>query len=333
MSLLTTPITINQLKVPNRLVMPPMATAKCDKYGTVSDMLCDYYAEKSYGGYIGLIITEHCFVSPEGKASEGQLSIASDDCINGLRRLVDTIHSNNTCVFAQISHSGIAATPKITGLEAIGPSSIAPLNRPVPKTMPREMTKEDILRVRNAFIAAALRAKIAGYDGVEIHSAHSYLLNQFYSPLTNHRTDEYGGPLSNRIRLHIEIIRGIREAVGSDFPIAIRLGACDYIDGGSAIEDAVAACKAFEEAGADLLDISGGFRGFQRPGVTEPGYFKDASEAIRKQVSIPVLLTGGITDGASAEALLADGSADLIGVGRAILKDSNWAKNVITSLI
>ena len=327
MSLLKSPITINHLRLPNRLVMPPMATAKCDKNGVVSDALCEFYAEKSRGGYIGLIIMEHCFICRQGKAGEGQLSMAEDSQLDGLKRLVDGIHVNNTRVFAQINHSGIVANPKITGMEAVGPSSVAAPNLPAPEVMPREMTLQEIADAKESFVAAALRVKKAGYDGVEIHSAHRYLLNQFYSPLTNHRTDAYGGELSNRIRLHVEIIRAVREAVGPDYPIAIRLGACDYMDGGSTIKDAVTACQAFEAAGADLLDISGGFCSYQHPTNKEPGYFRDATASIRKGVKIPVILTGGIVEGSSAESLLADGAADMIGVGRAILKDSDWAKN------
>lgn len=324
------PITINGLTLSNRLVMPPMATAKSEKSGAVSDALCQYYDEKSRGGHIGLIIVEHSFIAPEGKASEGQLSLADDSQLAGLKRLVETIHKNNTPVFAQINHAGIVANPAISGCEAIGPSAVAAPNRPAPEVLPREMTLEDIARVKDAFVQAALRVKEAGFDGVEIHSAHGYLLNQFYSPLTNHRTDSYGGCLTNRIRLHLEVTAAVRAAVGADYPVAIRLGASDYLEGGSSIEDGVQACKAFEEAGVDLLDITGGMSGYRRPEGAIPGYFKDASLPIRKDAKAPVILTGGITRVEDLEALLEEGAADLIGVGRAILKDSLWAANAMT---
>ena len=329
MLMLHHPLFLKGLTLQNRIVMPPMATAKSTPDGMVSDELCAYYDEKSRGGYIGLIIVEHSFICPEGKASLGQLSMAEDACIPGLKKLVQTIHANNTPVFAQINHAGIQTKRSITGCDVLGPSSVIPPNRPIPEEMPREMTAEDIARIPGLFAASAKRVKEAGFDGVEIHSAHGYLLNQFYSPLTNHRTDSYGGCLMNRIRLHLEVIRAVREAVGEDYPIALRLGASDYMDGGSTIEDGAAACREFQKAGVDLLDISGGFSGYRRPEGASAGYFKDATFAIRKTTRLPIILTGGVTKGDEVEALLCENAADLIGVGRAILADSNWAKNAV----
>jgi len=182
-----------------------------------------------------------------------------------------------------------------------------------------------------AFRAAALRAKTAGFDGVEIHSAHGYLLNQFLSPLSNKRTDEYGGDILGRIRIHLEVIKAVREEVGDNFPILLRMGACDYREGGTSIEDSTAAAKAFEEAGVDILDISGGFCGYVNPTDNGQGYFSALTEAMKSTVSIPAILTGGVTNPDAAEQLLKDGKADLIGVGRAVYKDSDWAKNAMRS--
>lgn len=194
------------------------------------------------------------------------------------------------------------------------------------------MTKEDIERVKKCFVNAALRVQEAGFDGVEIHSAHGYLLNQFYSPLTNHRDDEYGGTLEGRTRLHTEVLRAVRKAVGEDYPVAIRFGACDYMEGGSRIEDIPEACRIFEEAGADLLDITGGLGGFIIPGKTEPGYFAELSIPAKKSVSVPVLVTGGVTDIHDAEKLLQEGAADLIGVGRALLQDGDWSVKALKEI-
>lgn len=194
------------------------------------------------------------------------------------------------------------------------------------------MDCEDIKRITNAFAHAARWAVKAGYDGVEIHSAHGYLLNQFYSPLSNKRNDDYGGTIDNRIRLHLEIIHAVREAIGKNVPIALRLGACDYMDGGSTAEQAVYAAKQFEIAGIDLLDISGGHNGYMIPGHTEEGYFSSVSKEVRKAVNIPVILTGGIVTPAGAEQLLDEGAADLIGVGRGILKDSSWPAKAFKEL-
>jgi 2,4-dienoyl-CoA reductase-like NADH-dependent reductase (Old Yellow Enzyme family) len=197
---------------------------------------------------------------------------------------------------------------------------------------PNELDKAGICAIVNNFSAAALRVKNAGFDGVEIHSAHGYFLNQFLSPLTNKRTDEYGGDVTGRVRLHLEVIRAVREAVGETFPIILRLGAADYMEGGQTIEESMIAAAEFEKAGLDMLDISGGMCRFNVPGLTEPGYFSPLSKAIKGVVSIPVIVTGGITRVEDAEAILSDDKADLVGVGRAILNDSGWAKAAMESL-
>jgi 2,4-dienoyl-CoA reductase-like NADH-dependent reductase (Old Yellow Enzyme family) len=177
-----------------------------------------------------------------------------------------------------------------------------------------------------------MRVREAGFDGVELHSAHGYFLNQFFSPLTNRRKDEYGGEVINRIRIHLEVIKAAREAVGEDYPILIRLGASDYCEGGTTIDDSMAAARALEAAGVDVLDVSGGFCGYNVPGTSEQGYFAPLTEALKQVVSIPVILTGGIKDAETADRLLQEGKADLIGVGRAIMSDSLWAKRAVESL-
>jgi 2,4-dienoyl-CoA reductase-like NADH-dependent reductase (Old Yellow Enzyme family) len=189
---------------------------------------------------------------------------------------------------------------------------------------PNELTADQIADIVRWFAQAAVRAKKAGYDGVEIHSAHAYLLNQFYSPLTNHRTDAYGGTLDKRLQIHREVIAAVRAAVGDDYLISLRLGGCDYAEGGSTIEDSVYASKVFEAAGVDMLSISGGMCRYTIPGHNEPGYSKEMTLAIKKEVKIPVLLTGGVKTLQEAEDLLAEGAADLIGVGRELMKDPCW---------
>lgn len=321
------PITIGNLKVSNRLVMPPMASGKTTKEGQITDEICDYYGKRAEGGYLGLIIVEHAFVSPEGKAHEGQLSIADDGNILGLQRLTSMIHKDGTKAFAQLSHAGSAASPSVTGYEAVSASPVCSSSG----NISREMKQEDIEKVILDFTAAAVRAKKAGFDGVEIHSAHGYLLNQFYSPLTNQRTDLYSGKnLEGRIRLHLQVIKAIRQAVGKDFPIAVRLGACDYMDGGTTLQDSILAAQLLEEGGIDLLDISGGLCGPYRPSVKTPGYFSKLSEQVKKYVSIPVLVTGGITAISDAERILIGEKADMVGVGRAIRKNWEWAKMALS---
>lgn len=337
MELLNTSIKIGNIELKNRLVMPPMAISKADDTGEATAKTLEYYNEKSLGGYIGLIIAEHCYVSLEGKAGKGQLSIAEDSHIAGLKQIVSLVHKNNTKIFAQISHAGAAATYEVTGLKQFSASACRmPENSlTAPKgnmtaPLPKEMDITDIEKVIDDFTKAAIRTKVAGFDGIEIHSAHGYLLNQFYSPLMNKRRDKYtGNTVDGRIALHLEIIRAIREAVGQDYPIALRLGACDYMPGGSTIEDSIYAAKEFEKAGINLMDVSGGFCGYINPGSRKQGYFCELSRAIKETVSIPVILTGGVTEVEEADYLLNQGVADLIGVGRAILRDSNWAKRAM----
>lgn len=328
MSYLLKPLQAGQLAFANRLVMPPMATSKAEPNGRVSQALLEYYAEKSAGGYISLIIIEHSYIKADGKASDQQLSVADDGMIEGLRQLANVIHRNGPKTMMQINHAGSATSEEIIGITPIAPS---PVPHPRRKHMPRELKRREIADVIEAFAKAARRTKEAGFDGVEIHAAHGYLLNQFFSPLTNKRTDEYGGDIHNRIRLHLEVIEAVRSTVGEDFPILLRLGASDFRAGGVTIEDSQIAAQEFARAGVNILDISGGFSGYIVPGLTEQGFFAPLSEAIKEVVSIPVILTGGITEVEAVERLLADGKADLIGVGRAILNDSKWAEQAIRS--
>jgi NADPH2 dehydrogenase len=324
------PIQAGKLTLHNRLVMPPMATSKAEANGRVSQGIIDYYAEKSEGGYIGLIIIEHSFIMPEGKASEQQISIAEDSMTLRLKDLAEVIHKNGSKAVMQINHAGSAATEEVIGTTPVGPSAVP---NPRRGNIPREITVAEIADVVQGFKEAARRVKEAGFDGVEIHSAHGYLLSQFFSPLSNKRTDEYGGDIYGRLHIHIQIIEAVRIEVGEDFPILLRLGASDFMEGGVTIEDSLIAAKMFEKAGISMLDISGGFSGYNVADlVGHQGYFAPLTEAIKKVVSIPVILTGGITDINAAEQLLADGKTDLIGVGRAILADSKWAKNSIESL-
>ena len=319
-------IKIGNLELNSRIIMPSIATYQCDENGMVTPQVCEYYAKRAKNSHVSLIFTEHSFISMQGKAKEKQMSIASDDCVPGLKKLVDTIHGNDVKVFAQINHAGSAALQEVSHTIPVAPSAlILPVEPRIGDgTIPKEMDFKEIKQVIHDFSAAARRAKEAGYDGVEIHSAHGYLLNQFYSPLTNHRTDEYGGSLQNRLRIHREVIRAVRRAVGNDYPISIRLGGCDYTEGGSTIEDSVIAGKLFAQEGVDVLNISGGMCRYIRKGHTEPGYFQDMSAAIKSVVDVPVILTGGVKHLADVELLLDKKTADMIGVGRALLTDAAW---------
>lgn len=329
MAQLLKPLEIRNLKLTNRLVMPPMATAKSEENGKVSQEVLNYYKEKSQGGYIGLIIIEHSFIMTEGKASKNQLSCEDDSVIDGLKKLAHIIKENGSKAIMQLNHAGSGTTEEIIGTTPVGPSAIA---NPRRGNMPRELSHNEIKNIIKAFKDSAVRVKEAGFDGVEIHSAHGYLLNQFFSPLTNKRDDEYGGDVYNRIKIHLEVIKAVREAVGDDFPILLRLGASDFSEGGTTVEDSKIAAREFEKAGVDILDISGGHSGYAVPNLTGQGYFSPLTEEIKKVVNIPVILTGGITEAEAAESLLAEGKADLVGVGRAIFSNSNWTKQAYKKL-
>lgn len=321
-------VKINQLELANRLVMPPMATHKSTD-GKINEAHIDYYRERTAGNSVGLLITEHSFIDATGRADARQIGIDSDDKIEGFRRLAEAVHqSGHTRIFGQINHAGNMTKPEITGSPVVSAGDIV---SPTPRSdaEPRALTVDEIHALTAEYADAAVRFKKAGFDGVEVHSAHGYLLDQFYSPLTNNRTDSYGGSPDNRIRFHLEVMAAVREAVGPDYPVAIRFGGCDYMEGGASIEDAVYAAKKFEAAGADLIDISGGMCMYNRKGHTEPGYFADQSSAVRKAVTVPVIVTGGVKTPEDAERLLEEGAADLIGAGRAMMKDPDWARNAL----
>ena len=325
---------LKNLTLKNRLVMPPMATRAATKDGKVTDAHFTHYEARIRGGHIGLAVTEHAYVSEQGRASEGMLSLASDVVLPGLTRLVELFHRYDTPVLAQLNHAGCATTTEITGKEVIGAGSLDLPPVAIAKTpfhsTPRMIRADELPALVDSYVQAAGRAKTAGYDGVVIHSAHAYLLNQFYSPLTNNRTDEYGGSLENRLRLHAAIVKAVREETGEDFLIAVRLGACDHADGGHGVAEAVEAAKILETAGIDLMDISGGMCRYTLDGHEEPGYFGAEAKAIREAVQVPVLLTGGIKTLADAQDLLDKGYADMIGVGRALLQNPDWAEEAFS---
>lgn len=304
----------------NRLVMPPMQTDKA-RMGRATEEMIKYYRDRAVYSSPGVIITEHCYISKDGRIQD-QLSIAEDAVIEDHYRIADAIHDGRALAICQINHAGSKAIA-----DPVSASDVkAPGAADGPD--PRPLDAEEIKEIEDLFAAAAVRAKKAGYDGVEIHSAHSYLLNQFWSPLTNKRTDEYGGSIENRLRFLLETMEKVRAAVGDEMIVAVRLGGADYMDGGNTEEDAVEAAKLIEKAGADVLDITGGMCRFVRAGHDEPGYFRSMSEKVKAAVSIPVILTGGVKTLDEAETLLEEGASDMIGVGRALYKEPAWGKRL-----
>ena len=321
------PLIVKNTRFLNRIAMPPMASEKTEN-GRVTEAHHRYYTKRCGSGHIGLVITEHMYIMPQGQASPGQIYIGADDCIEGLRGLTDAIHEGGAKCFAQINHAGFKAPVSLTGEKPVSASDEPQLLKSGDVAYPKALEKDEIKNITAAFAAAARRAKDAGYDGVEIHGAHGYLLCQFYSPLTNFRGDEYGGSVSNRVRFHLEVISAVREAVGEDFLVAIRMGGCDYMEGGSTIEECVEACQLFERAGVDIIDLSGGMCGFLPTGKAAP-YFEDMAKAVKAVVNVPIIVTGGVEDGETAERLLREKACDMVGIGRALLKDAQWPETHI----
>lgn len=321
---------VGRVQLKNGLVMAPADLQKSN-CGTVSEEQLNYYDERTKGGYVGLVIIEHSFIRADGRASENQLSCAKDADIDGLSKLADVIHKNGSKAVMQLSHAGLKSVRSEDGLEGISPSGTVDIADSTKFRHTHAITKDEMDVLTDAWREAACRVKRAGFDGVELHAAHGYLLNQFYSPLTNHRTDAYNGQtIEGRVKLHQELISAVREVLGPNLLLGIRFGACDYMDGGSSIEDGAKAAQFIEKAGADFIDISGGMCGPRPAGRDGVGYFRDSSFAVKKIVSVPVITAGGVKTRQDAENLLSDGAADLIGVARAIVADPSWAQKAFS---
>lgn len=335
MKLLKQPFTLANINLHNRLVMPPMETRKATSEELVTNEIINYYNQRTQGAAIALVITEHAFVDSNGIAVKGQLGIATNQYIEGWERIAETIHLNGSKAIAQISHAGSATPSNLTKQHvALAPSAIInPAAVARKKEMPKEMTIEDITILKQKFVDAAMRMKQAGFDGVELHAAHGYLLSQFYSPLTNQRTDKYGAQsVASRLQIHIEIAQAIKQTVGTSFPVGIRLGACDYnMQGGSTLEELPQATRILAQY-FDFIDVSGGLNGVSAGYTKEPGYFADASLIVKNNCSLPVIVTGGIRTTQQAEDILQRGAADLIGVGRPIFANANWAREAMATI-
>ena len=318
------------LELKNRLIMPPMATAKAGSNGEVTEEILKYYDEKTSHGLFAAVIVEHNYVDPLGMAHKNQMSVSKDSDIEGLKKLSSIIKKNGSKAILQISHAGSMAKKEVTGHQCLAPSPVKSPTGNNPQ-IPHELTKAEIEKLKKQFIDAAIRVKEAGFDGVEIHSAHGYLLNQFLSPLSNKREDEYGKDIYGRIKIHLDIIRGIREEL-RDYPVFIRMGAGDFMEGGLSTEDAIIAAGEFEKAGVDLIDVSGGMC-FYTIKDTRPGYFDTISKPVFDNVNIPVMLTGGVKKGQDVNDILSRNVCNLVGIGRSVFNDSSWMEREIGTII
>ncbi len=315
----------------NRIVVPPMATDQADADGIPGVSSAAHYRDLAATG-AALVIVEHAYVAPEGRSSPQQMSIATDATLPGHAAIAAAIRSAGARCVAQISHAGANRRPGMPG-RFLGPSAV---EHPFAHHVPEEMTAREIAETVRAFGAAAARVKKAGYDAVEIHCAHGYLLNQFLSPLTNRRSDAYGGTPANRRRFILEVIEEVRAATGSTMPLFLRLAVADnppqleLYPGGLSIADGVANAVAFEDAGIDVLDLSGGICGSRPAAAGAEAYYRPFAAAVSARVHCPVICTGGITRAATAQEIIASGDADLVGVGRALAADHTWVRRART---
>lgn len=315
------PLEVKGITFKNRIVMPPMQTGRATTKGAVTDRLINFYTKRSAS--LGLLIIEHCYVSTRGKLSFKQMGIHNDELNEGLKKLAESIHKLDTPVVVQISHAGAVANKRVIGEQPAGPSATR---------LSRELTREEIEAIPDEFALATERAIKAGFDGVELHGAHGFLLNQFFSPLFNKRKDEYGGSLKNRMRLPLMVVDKIQKALNGKL-LLYRLGADDLAPNGTKIKDSVAFAAELERSGVDIIDVSGGFCGSEPKKLRKiKGYFIPQAHEIKKAVKVPVIGVGGITRQDYANSLIREGKVDLVAVGRALWKDPQWAEKAVETL-
>ncbi len=323
------PIRFRNIELPNRIVMSPMCMYSC-KEGVVNNFHFTHYTSRAYGG-TGLIIVEGTSVSPQGMISPEDVGLWNDEQAEALSKIVKHIHDHTeTKVGIQLAHAGRKAGTRNgeqLALEDGGWETLAP--SPIPykpeERVPHELTKEEITEIAQQFAAAARRAVNAGFDLVEIHAAHGYLLHEFLSPVSNERTDEYGGSLENRSRFLMEVTAAVRKIIGEGRPLFVRISADEYAENGWDLNQSIELCKSLKTAGVDLIDVSSGgnihgarinvFNGYQVPFAAE----------IKKQVGISVGAVGLITAPQQAEEILQNAEADLIFLGRELLRNPYFA--------
>lgn len=315
------PLEVKGLTLKNRIIMPPMYTGLATPQSFVTEELIEHYVQRSE--VLGLLIVEHSFVSIEGKLSEKQLGIYTDHLIDGLERLSSRIHATGTPVVIQINHAGGATSKEVTGMQPVAPS---------PSEDAIELQIEHIERLTEDFAMAAERAMKAGFDGVEVHGAHGFLLNQFFSPLTNRRRDKYGGSLEKRMNFPLRIVEAVKERIGRRL-LMYRLASDDLKPEGIRIEDSAKLAVELQRAGVDIIDVSGGLCGSRPPQLQgRQGYFIPQAQQIKKAVDIPVVGVGGITEPEFANKVIQTKRVDLVAVGRALFKNPNWAEQAIKTL-
>jgi 2,4-dienoyl-CoA reductase-like NADH-dependent reductase (Old Yellow Enzyme family)/thioredoxin reductase len=330
---LFSPFLLGDVTLKNRLVMSQMTMNYATEEGFMTERLIRHYLERARGG-VGLILVEGTFFTPEGRGYKNQLGLVSAAHVKGLRDLTRAIYAipDAPKVFIQVHHAGWRASSKLSGLPTVGPSALAPYPG---AEVARALSQGEIKDLIEAHIVAAARAKEAGFDGVDFHCAHGYLIPSFFSPLSNQRSDEYGGDLAGRTRFLLEIVRGTKERLGRDFPVTIKISGDEYIEEGLGVQEMIRIARLAEEAGIDGILVSAGTVGGKKledlsqthkflrtlPMMTDRGCLAPLAAEMKGAMRIPVITVGRINHPAVAEEIIARGQADLVAMGRALLAD------------
>jgi 2,4-dienoyl-CoA reductase-like NADH-dependent reductase (Old Yellow Enzyme family)/thioredoxin reductase len=320
------PGVIGTLPLKNRVTLAATSTELADADGFVTDAMVAFYAERAKGG-TGLLVVEATYVDQPGKRLRFNSMLHEDRYIPGMRRLVDAIHEGGAKAALQIAHGGRESRPEITGHPTVAPSAIPSEYTSVGEpARPREMTPHEIRDLVQSFVEAAARAYQAGFDAVELHGAHGYLIGQFLSPVSNKREDAYGGTTEKRTRFYVEILQGIKARIGNDFPVICRMNGSDKVPLGLEIDEAVQIAELLAQAGADAISVSAGIHASRPyaiiPGMSGPrGCYASLAAAVKSRVRVPVMAVGRINTPFVAEKIIADGDADYVCLSRALIAD------------
>lgn len=320
---------INGMKLSNRFVRSATWEGMAAEDGACTPKLMKLMVDLAVGG-VGLIISSHAYVRKDGQAGPWQIGVYKDEFIDGFREMTQAVKEHGCRIVLQISHAGFFANPKLIGQKPLALSEVEGFS----KSPRKVMSKEEIGNIVGAFGQAARRATEAGFDGVQIHAAHGYLLSQSLSPAFNKREDSYGGDLENRARFLMEVFRGVRSVVGSDFPVLVKMNSEDCLEGGLTLEDSVQFGVMLQEGGIDAIELSGGTflsgkLSPSRSGITSgerEAYFRQAARVFKEKINIPLILVGGNRSIEMAEQLLNEGYADYISMSRPFIREPGLIK-------
>lgn len=320
---------VNNMELSNRFIRSATWEALATPDGYATKKLTQLLVGLANGG-VGMIITGHAYVSEEGQASPFQLGIYSDSHIALLKEMTTAVHAAGARIVAQISHAGCMAFPELTGEPPLGPSAGPSVLELDGRPSCTEMVEDDFRRLRQAFGRAAARAQEAEFDGIELHAAHGYLLSQFLSPVFNKRRDNYGGALEGRARLLLEVVREVRDAVGSRFAVIVKINSEDFMEGGFTTEEMVTVSAMLKQSGIDAIEMSGGTfyshpyiptRTGKTARVEGEAYYLEAARRYKEKIDLPLILVGGIRSYAIAQKLVADGTTDYIALCRPLIAE------------